>query len=101
MMMELGCDSRGIFIQINSAIREGSFELLQEAIAEVRRVGWNHSALSSPVLTRILGMRNKIFQEEVTKSRVLVVADAVSEVGSVNNPAEVCTVLYLFSHQCT
>lgn len=55
LMMQLGADSRGMFIKINMAIRNGSHEVLDTAMMEVRRVGWTHSALSSPVLTRILG----------------------------------------------
>lgn len=92
IMLELGGDSRGLFIRVNNAIRQGSHEVLDKAIMEVRRVGWSHSALSSPVLTRILGLRNRILQEEITKARVIKVADTMSETSNVSNPAEAWTV---------
>ena len=107
IMLELGADSRGLFIRVNNAIRQGSHEVLDKAIMEVRRVGWSHSALSSPVLTRILGLRNRILQEEITKARVIKVADSMSESPSVSNPAEARIILlfyfvclYLWRYHC-
>ena len=62
LIQELAADSEPLFESVVAAIRAGDHVRLDAHLQEVRRVGWTHTAMSSHIVTKILGLRNKIVQ---------------------------------------